>query len=138
MVDENLLNDLKKMREEGPSGPSDVLKLFELAKQLSQESEDMKEELEDMDEMTVQFIMNDVDYKWWVKLGEGKFEYGEGEASEPSVTLSTTQENWANMFGGEADATSLYMSGDLLIEGNLQDAIAFGEILSMIQDEFEE
>ena len=138
MVDEKLLNELKEMREKGPSAPSDVLKLFEVAKQLSKESEDMKEEVEDMDEITVQFIMNDVNYKWWIKVGDGNFEYGEGDAADPSVTLSTTQENWGNMFGGEADATSLYMSGELTIDGNLQDAIAFGEILSLVAEEFEE
>ena len=137
MVDESLLNELKEMREKGASAPSDVLKLFAVAKQLSTESEDMKEEIEDMDSMTVQFIMNDIDYKWWVKMGEGSFDYGEGEAADPGVTLAASQENITNMFRGEADSTSLYMSGDITIEGNLQDAMAFGEVLGIMQEELE-
>ncbi len=138
MVDEKLLKELNEIRENGPSKPSDVLKIFEVAKQLSVEFDDMKEELEDMDQMVVQFVMNDVDYKWWIKMGEGVFEYGEGESEDPSVTLATSQKNWVDMFSGEADATSLYMAGDLAIDGNLQDAIAFGEVLSLMQDGLEE
>ena len=138
MVDESLLNELKQMREKGASAPSDVLKLFAVAKQLSSESEDMKEEIDDMDSITVQFIMNDIDYKWWVKMGEGSFDYAEGEDPDPSVTLSSSKENIGNMFSGEADATSLYMSGELTIDGNLQDAIAFGEVLGLMQEALED
>ena len=97
----------------------------------------MKEEIEDMDTITVQLVMNDIDFKWWVKMGEGSFEYGEGE-TEPTVSLKTSQENWAGMLSGEVDATSLYMSGDLIIEGNVQDAMAFGEVLGMMREELED
>ena len=69
MVDEKLLNEIREMREKGASQPSDVLKLFEVAKQLSTESEDMKEEIEDMDTVAVQLVMNDIDFKWYVKMG---------------------------------------------------------------------
>ena len=134
MVDESLLNEIREMREKGYSGPSDVLKLFEVAKQLSTESEDMREEIEDMDSIAVQLVMNDIDFKWWVKMGEGSFEYGEGEI-EFTVSLITSHENWRGMLGGEVDATSLYMGGDLSIEGNLQDAMAFGEVLGMMREE---
>ena len=34
MVDESLVNELKELREKGPSAPSDALKLFEFIKQL--------------------------------------------------------------------------------------------------------
>ena len=105
--------------------PSDALKMFELAKALSVESEDMKEEIEDMDVIKVGFVVNDKDYQFNVTIGEGKIDVAEGPASDPSVTLSTTMENWGGMLSGELDATSLYMGGDLAIDGNLQDAIAF-------------
>ena len=135
MVDENLIKELKEMREKGQSQPSDALKMYEFVKQMAEESEDLKEELEDIDAMMVQLVVNDVDYKYWVKLGDGKIDYGEGEADDPSVTMSATGATWTGLGSGELDSTSAYMSGDLVIEGNLQDAIAYGEIVGLSMEE---
>jgi putative sterol carrier protein len=99
------------------------------------ESEDLKEELEDIDTVVVQLVVTDVDFKYWVKLGEGKVDYGEGEGEDPSVTMSATGAIWAGLSSGEMDSTSAYMSGDLVIDGNLQDAIAYGEILAIAMEE---
>jgi len=135
MVDENLIKELKEMREKGASKPSDALKMYEFVKQMVGESEDLKEELEDIDTMVVQLITTDVDYKYWVKIGDGKIDYGEGEGEDPSVTMSATGATWGGLSSGELDSTSAYMSGDLVIDGNLQDAIAYGEILAIAMEE---
>ena len=135
MVDQNLINELKEMREKGASQPSDALKMYEFVKQVAEESEDLREDLEDIDLMTVQLVVTDADYKYWVKLGEGKVDYGEGEADDASVTMSAAGGTWAGLSSGEIDSTSAYMSGDLVIEGNLQDAIAYGEVLSIAMEE---
>jgi len=135
MVDPNLIKELKEMREKGASKPSDALKIFEFAKQLAEENEDLKEELEDIDTMVVQLVMTDVDYKYWVKMGDGTVDYGEGAGDDPSVTMSATGATWAGLSSGEIESTSAYMSGDLVIDGNLQDAIAFGEIQDIAKEE---
>ncbi|NVM37827.1 MAG: SCP2 sterol-binding domain-containing protein [Candidatus Lokiarchaeota archaeon] len=133
MVSDDLLQKLKALRDgEGERSPSDALLLCEAMKQLAAENEDIKEEVEDMDTILVQFVWTDVDYKYWVKLGEGKVDYGEGEADNPSVTMKATSTTWAGMGAGEIESTSAYMSGDLQIDGNLQDAIAYGEINNMV------
>ena len=135
MVDQNLVKELKEMRTKGASQPSDALKLFEFVKQLAKESEDLKEELDDIDTTVVQLVVTDIDYKYWVKMGDGTVDYSEGEAEDPSVTMSATGATWTGMSSGEIDSTSAYMSGDLVIDGNLQDAIAFGEIQSIAMEE---
>jgi len=135
MVDENLIKELKEMRAKGASQPSDALKMYEFVKQMVDESEDLKEELEDIDPMAVQLVVTDVNYRYWVKLGDGKIDYGEGDADDPSVTMSATGATWAGLSSGELDSTSAYMSGDLVIEGNLQDAIAYGEIVGLATEE---
>ncbi len=122
MVDAELLKKLAEMRDKGQAEPRDALTLFEVYKQIAQEDEEIKEELEDLDTIVVQNNYSDTDFKFWIKLGEGKFEYGEGEAEEPTVTMSATAATWAGLGSGEIDSTSAYMSGDLKIEGNLQDA----------------
>jgi len=136
MVDENLIKEIKAMRSGGSTEPSNALKLAEYMKQLAGESEDLKEELEDMDLTIVQFVVTDVDYKYWLKLGEGAVDYGEGQNDDPSVTMKATGATWVGLSSGELDSTSAYMSGDLQIEGNLQDAIAYGEIMAMAMEEF--
>ena len=135
MVDLNLIKELKEMREKGASQPSDSLKMYEFVKQMAEESEDLKEELEDVDNMMVQLVITDANYKYWVKMGDGAIDYGEGEAEDPSVTMSATGVTWAGLSSGELDSTSAYMSGDLVIDGNLQDAIAYGEILGIAMEE---
>jgi putative sterol carrier protein len=94
--------------------------------------------LEDLDEIVIQNSYSDENFKYWVKLGEGKFEVGEGEAEEPSVTMEAKAETWAGLGNGDLDATSAYMAGDLEIEGNLQDAIAYGEVLDLIREIIDE
>ena len=134
MVDENIIKELKELREKGARQPSDALKTYEFVKQLAEENEELKEELEDIDLMVVQLVITDVDYKYWVKIGDGKLDYGEGEGEDPGVTMSATGATWTGLTSGELDSTSAYMSGDLVIEGNLQDAIAYGEVLGLAQE----
>jgi putative sterol carrier protein len=126
---------MKELKEKGASKPSDALKIFEFAKQLAEENEDLKEELEDIDTMVVQLVVTDINYKYWVKMGDGTVDYGEGDGEDPSVTMSATGATWSGLSSGEIDSTSAYMSGDLVIDGNLQDAIAFGEIQSIASEE---
>lgn len=135
MVDPNLVKELKEMRKNGPKQPSDALKLYEFAKQMVDESEDLKEELEDMDATVVQLVVTDANFKYWVKMGDGAIDYAEGDADDPSVTMSATGATWSGLSSGELDSTSAYMSGDLVIDGNLQDAIAYGEILGIATEE---
>jgi hypothetical protein len=71
MVDPNLIKEMKELKEKGASKPSDALKIFEFAKQLAEENEDLKEELEDIDTMVVQLVVTDINYKYWVKMGDG-------------------------------------------------------------------
>lgn len=138
MVSEETINKLKELRDKGQSEPKDALILFNAYKEIAVEDEDIKEELEDLDTIVVQNVYTDADFKYWVKLGEGVYDVGEGAADDPSVTMSANAETWTGLGSGEIDATSAYMSGDLAIEGNLQDAIAYGEILSMFQEFLED
>jgi putative sterol carrier protein len=134
-MDAELLKKLANLRDgSGERKPSDALILLEALKQLARENEEIKEEVEDIDTIIVQFEWTDVDYKYWLKVGEGEVEYAEGEAEEPSVTLKATAEIWASLGSGELESTSAYMSGDLQIEGNLQDAIAYGELNNLVSD----
>jgi len=139
MVDESLVKELQGKFDAGAAAadPDVALKCFELYKQISEEMEDLKEELEDMD-IAVQMILTDAGNKMWVKASEGSLEYGEGEIDNPSFTFSATKEVGLGMLFGEVDATSAYMAGDITVEGNLQDAMAFQEIIELAMEGFED
>lgn len=138
MVSDEVIDKIKELRDKEQTEPGDALVLFGLFKEIAEQEEEVKEELEDTDEIIVQNNYSDADFKYWVKLGEGKFDVGEGEAEEPTVIMSAAADTWAELGTGDLDATSAYMAGDLEIEGNLQDAITYGQILDLIREVIEE
>jgi len=131
MVDLDLANEVRELTEKGTmkDDPKNILKLMELLKQVSTEDEELKEELEDMDKIVGQMIITDKDFKYWLSSGEGVFDYGEGETKDPTFTMKANWETMGGMMSGEVDGTAAYMSGDLVIEGNLQDTMAYGEFM---------
>ena len=134
-MDAELLKKLAALRDRKEERkPSDALLLLEALKQLAQENEDIKDEVEDIDPFVAQFEWTDVDYKYWLKVGEGEVEYAEGEVEDPSVTLKATTLIWTRLGSRELDSTNAYMSGDLIIEGSLQDAITYGELNGLVGD----
>jgi putative sterol carrier protein len=139
MVDESLLKKIKGAQDAGASSASadDVMQMYEFIKQISKENEDLKEELEDMD-IAIAMIITDTDKKYWLTVKEGDLDFGEGDVDNPSFTMSSTLEVGAGILMGEVDATSAYMAGDITVEGNLQDAMAFQEIVELALEAYED
>jgi len=139
MVDDALIKEIKGLMDAGADAadPDAILKVMEFFKQISKDSEDLAEELEDMD-ITVQMVLTDVDKKYWIKATSGDLTYGEGAVDSPSFTFSATKNVGAGMMFGEVDATSAYMAGDITVEGNLQDAMAFQEIIELAMEALED
>lgn len=139
MVDESLLKDLKAAQDAGAGSASvdDMMKVFNFIKQVSTENEDLKEELEDMD-IAIQMVITDADKKFWLSVKEGDLDFGDGEVDNPSFTMSSNLEVGAGILMGEVDATSAYMAGNITVEGNLQDAMAFQEIIELALEAYED
>ena len=139
MVDESLLKELKVAQDAGATAakPEDLMRVFKFIKAVSTENEDLEEELEDMD-IAIQMIITDADYKFWLTVKEGDLDFGEGEVDNPSFTMSSNLEVGAGIMMGEVDATSAYMAGDITVEGNLQDAMAFQEIIELALEAYED
>ena len=139
MVDESLLKELKAAQDAGAvaAKPEDLMRVFKFIKEVSTENEDLQEELEDMD-IAIQMIITDADYKFWLTVKEGDLDFGDGEVDNPSFTMSSNLEVGAGIMMGEVDATSAYMAGDITVEGNLQDAMAFQEIIELALEAYED
>ncbi|MFX1274734.1 MAG: SCP2 sterol-binding domain-containing protein [Promethearchaeota archaeon] len=147
MVDQNLIDKLKGWRDNRPDpdsvdeafGLEFLTTLFTIFKQLSEEDEDLKEEVEDAD-ICMQFIMTweGKEFKFWISARDEKIDFGAGEGPDVTVTMIADAEKMFNILSGEVDSTQAYMAGDLKIEGNLQDAMAFGEIAGIAAELIEE
>jgi len=136
---EKLLNDIKEKMDSGLENASsdDILKAFDFFKQISEFNEDIKEELEYID-IILQLVISDIDEKFWFRVSDGKISYGIGKIDVPSFTFITSMVIALGMLYGEIDATSAYMAGDINVEGNLQDAMAFQEIIELSLEVVEE
>ena len=147
MVNQDLVNKLKGWAENPPTpenvdanfGVEYFTTLFSIFKELSLEDEDLREEVEDAD-FCMQYVMTNEgqEFKFWIACRDEKLDFGMGEGTDVSVTMTASAENIFAMFSGQADSTALYMSGDLTIDGNLQDAMAFGEIASIAAELLED
>ncbi len=147
MVNQELINKLKGWSEHPPDpetvddsfGEEFLTTLFTIFKELSVEDDDLKDEIEDA-ELCMQYVASDegLEFKFWISCRDEKLDFGIGDGTDVTVTLTASAENILGMFSGEVDSTALYMSGDLTIDGNLQDAMAFGEIASLAGDLIED
>jgi len=139
MVDESMLKELKAAQDAGAAAakPEDLMRVFKFIKEVSTDNEDLKEELEDMD-IAIQMVITDADYKFWLTVKEGDLAFGKGDVENPSFTMSSNLEVGAGIMMGEVDATSAYMAGDITVEGNLQDAMAFQEIIELALEAYED
>ena len=138
-MDEAIIKELKEKMDAGAEAATieDIPKVWDFFTKVAEESEDLKEELEDMD-IKVQMVISDKDAKYWLVASDGKLEWGEGETDDPSFTFTCNMATGAGMLFGEVDATSAYMAGDITVEGNLQDAMAFQEIIELAMEAFED
>ena len=111
---------------------------LEQYKQTSLENEGLKEEFEDMDMLSMDFLgqinISDANIKLWLKFKEGKVDYGEGEAQNPSLTFSTTLSTFAGIIFGEIEISSAHEAGDVSFDGGSEALMDFQAITSIINE----
>ncbi|HEY0088777.1 MAG TPA: SCP2 sterol-binding domain-containing protein, partial [Candidatus Lokiarchaeia archaeon] len=82
--------------------------------------------------------VTDKDQSFWLKANGTNIEYGDGTAKNPTFIFKTTMLQAAGIIFGDIDPTTAYMAGDITIQGNLQDALAFNDLIIVAIDAFEE
>jgi putative sterol carrier protein len=95
-------------------------------------SEEVRNEVSDWDRV-IQFKAQGAK-TCYLKVAGGKMTAHLGEAGTPDVTFETNSaEDLMGMLTGAMDGTQMYMSGKLRIDGQLTDAIKFGNIGQLLQ-----
>lgn len=69
---------------------------------------------------TIQFnLSGDNGGLYWLKIGNGVCEAGEGQAESPKMTLKAAADDWYAVSSGKLNAMQAFMSGKLKIEGDM-------------------
>ncbi len=138
MVVAALLQELKKNVAAGAekTGVGAALKVMEFFKQIAQEDAEMKQELAPLT-LLVAINVTDKGKKYWMKVADGKIDYGEGEVKDPTFVFSATFTLLFDVIIGKVNATSEYLAGNVGIEGNVPDAMAFQSIIQLAMEKYE-
>jgi putative sterol carrier protein len=69
----------------------------------------------------IQWLIKDGDEEqpYAVTINDGSFSWEQGQAENPTVTLSTDKDSFVALMTGKAQGASLYMAGKLRIQGDL-------------------
>jgi putative sterol carrier protein len=69
---------------------------------------------------TIQFnLSGDNGGLYWLKIGDGACEAGEGQAENPKMTLKAAADDWYAVSSGQMNAMQAFMSGKIKIEGDM-------------------
>lgn len=121
---------LKKIIEDGTFSAADLSLYYDIFVEMANQSEEVQKLMEGWDRKFQWSIGGSSDF--WLKIEMGKIAWGMGKIENPDLTYSASEENALKMFTGEADGTSLYVTQQLKIEGNIGDAQKMGGIQTTI------
>ena len=121
--------------EEGSFGMEDLKDYFTVLTQISNNTEDIQDEVEGF-ARTFLYKINGRPLAW-LSIKDKRFEMGSGDIERPDITLDMSEELAIGMFSGQVDPTAAYMSGDLRVDGVINDAIVLRDILNLVHEEME-
>ncbi len=138
MVNPALIQELKHNVAVGAdkAGVGATLKVFEFFKQIGQEDNEMKQELAPL-KLLAMINVTDKNKKYWMRVTNGKVEYGEGEVKDPTFVFSAPFSLLFDVVIGKVNPTSEYLAGKVSIEGNVPDAMAFQSIIELAMTKYE-
>jgi len=108
-----------------------IMKINKTIEQLSIESEEFNEELGLFKRQVVQTNLYNSDFKYWVEFGEGEFKYGKGEINGATILVTCPQEIMNNILSGKLDFLNEFFNGELKIEGDLQYAVVYFDLIKL-------
>ena len=121
--------------DDGSFGMEDLKDYFTLFTQISNNTEDVQDEVEGSDR-TFLYKINGRPVAW-LRIKDKRFEMGSDDIERPDLTLDMSEEVAIGVFSGQVDPTAAYMSGDLRVDGAVNDAIVLGNIMDLVHEEME-
>jgi len=78
-----------------------------------------KEKIKGMNATYQWDITGDNGGKWNAKIADGDIEVNEGEAADPNLTITVSDENWMSIIDGSLNPQMAFMTGKLKIQGDM-------------------
>jgi len=111
---------------------SSILEIFQGFENLSEENLEFKQELDELIPNLVQIRLKNPDFAYWVEFGDGKFIVQKGEVENASIQINCSQDVWSDIITGKRIAFKEFFTGKLKVEGNLQYAVVFLDLLELV------
>lgn len=128
------IDEVKKKVESKEFDASDLPLFLSALEEIAETSEDLQDELEDTEDVVIQFNVPGV-IQAYIEIKDGKLKASQGTKDDADVTLEMTEEVGKNLFTGETDAASAYMSGDLRIIGEMAKAMKLRSLIEIAGEE---
>jgi len=111
-----------------------ITKYLELIKTLSQDNDEFREELGELNLTHILLILNKPNIRYWIKFGKGLFQYGQGEFENGTVTISCPSNIIVDIIKGKTNGFKEFLNGRSHMEGNLQYAVVFFDLLTLASE----
>ncbi len=134
-LDEALRDAILDKIDEGSLALSDLKDYFTVFTQICNVTEDIQDEVEKFDR-TFLFRISGKPSARLIMKG-CKFESDSAESADADIVLDMSVELTIGILSGRMDPTAAYMSGDLKVDGLINDAIRFRTILELVLEELE-
>ncbi len=113
---------------------SSIVKIFQGFERLSEENLEFRQELDELKSNIVQTKLENPDFAYWVEFGNGKFKFGKGEINGATIDIKCSQEVWSDILAGRKVSFSEFFTGNLKIEGDLQFAVVYLDLLELASE----
>ena len=97
---------------------------------------DVREKVEKLDDISLKLALKNSDYAITIFIKNGKFEYKLGKMDNVDITLIMSKETMQKFMAGKSDPMSLYMSGEVEAEGDINRIPELQAIMEFVSEEF--
>ncbi|MFX0177247.1 MAG: SCP2 sterol-binding domain-containing protein [Candidatus Hodarchaeota archaeon] len=111
-----------------------ILKINKAFEQLSLENDEFKDELTYFKKNVVQINLTDSNFNYWVEFGNGVYTCGKGVKENPSIIVSCPQKTMNQILKGNLDPFSEFFVGKVKIEGDLQYAVVYFDLIKLASE----
>jgi len=108
-----------------------IMKINKSIERLSVENDEFNEEIGLFKRQVVQHKLFNSDFKYWVEFGGGEFKFGKGEIDGATIMVSSPQKTMNQILSGNLDFFKEFFNGNLKIEGDLQYAVVYFDLLKL-------
>ncbi|KKK42958.1 MAG: SCP-2 sterol transfer family protein [Candidatus Lokiarchaeum sp. GC14_75] len=113
---------------------SSIMEIFYGFERLSKSNLEFREELDELKTTVIQIKLENPDFAYWVEFGSGKFKVGKGETTRATINFSSSQKIWSDILAGRSVSFIEFFKGNLKIEGDLQYAVVYLDLLELASE----